>query len=255
MTGSPARWDLRLLADRLGPIEPDGDATWHPPHRCAGPITLPLRLARVGTELPDGLSIVCVRAGQRLGANDHLDRGHWWPATVDDSANDRHRGADRASSVLPEHSPRVLGGPMLATATTTAPITRRISGEDLVATLRRRLLAAGIVIATAGSAMLLHTGPALAATPGKVVFHDADNNIQVIDGGTEGQCVDLAVDNTYIYRHILVSNETSAPIRVFYTSDCKATGVQTHPGPQDVEAGGRGSLDGIIQVKSVEFLG
>lgn len=107
----------------------------------------------------------------------------------------------------------------------------------------------------ASSAMLLQTGPALAA-PGKVVFSTADNAVQVIDGGSEGQCVDLAVDNTYMYRHIRVSNETSAPIRVFYTSDCKSARLPGgFPGPQDVEPGDRETLDGIYTVKSVEFLG
>lgn len=123
-----------------------------------------------------------------------------------------------------------------------------------MATLRRRLLKAGIVTATAGFAMLLHTGPALAA-PGKVVFSTADNAVQVIDGGPEGQCVDLVVGDTYPYRHIRVSNETSARIRVFYTSDCQVHGVRNHPGPQDVEPGDRETLDGIVQVKSVKFLG
>ncbi len=120
--------------------------------------------------------------------------------------------------------------------------------------LRRRLTKAGIVTATAGSALLLQAGPAPAA-PGKVVFSTADNAVQVIDGRPEGQCVDLAVDNTYQYRHIRVSNETSAPIRVFYTSDCKLGGGRVVPNPQDVKAGDRETLDGIVQVKSVRFLG
>lgn len=102
--------------------------------------------------------------------------------------------------------------------------------------------------------MLLLAGPAPAA-PGKVVFSTADNAVQVIDGGPEGQCVDLAVGNEYPYRHIRVSNETSAPIRVFYTPDCKLHGVRNHPGPQDVAPGDRATLDGIVQVKSVTFLG
>lgn len=123
-----------------------------------------------------------------------------------------------------------------------------------MATLRRWLLTAGIVTATAGSAMLLQTGPALAAQ-GKVVFSTADNAVQVIDGGSEGQCVDLAVGNEYPYRHIRVSNETTAPIRVFYTSDCKTAVFRGFPGPQDVEPGDRETLDGIVTVKSVEFLG
>ena len=123
-----------------------------------------------------------------------------------------------------------------------------------MATLRRRLLKAGIVTAMAGFAMLLHTVPALAA-PGKVVFHDADNNIQVIDGGAKGQCVDLAVGHKYPYHHIRVANETSAQIRVFYTSDCKPHGIETFTGPQDVKAGDRGTLDGVFGAKSVMFLG
>lgn len=124
-----------------------------------------------------------------------------------------------------------------------------------MAALRRRLLKAGIATATAGSAMLLLAGPALAA-PGKVVFRDADNQTQVIEGGPEGQCVDLAVDNTYKYRHIRVSNETSGPIRVMYTSDCKpAADKPGLPGPQDLKPGESETLDGIVQVKSVKFLG
>lgn len=122
-----------------------------------------------------------------------------------------------------------------------------------MATLRRRLINVGIVTATAGSAMLLQAGPAPAA-PGKVVFSTADNAVQ-FDGGPEGQCVDLAVDNTYQYRHIRVSNETSGPIRVFDTSDCKPGGGRVVPNPQDVKAGDRETLDGIVQVKSVRFLG